>query len=109
MADLTPLSDRRLRRCEVTALAALYFPIEEVDNAVDVAELESGWRTGAHNTRGEDSRGLWQINVVAHPHLAIYNLFDPQCNAFFAARIWREAGGWRPWLNAARRLKLLNE
>ena len=89
-------------------LAAMYWPLAEVDNAVDVAEIESGWRTHAHNTDGEDSRGPWQINVVpaAHPELAVWNLFDPQINAFFAAQIWRESG-WAAWYNSAKRLGLI--
>lgn len=106
---LTPLSPRQLRRCEVYALASLYFPLEEIDNAVNVAFCESGFRTNAHNTAGEDSRGLWQINVVAaaHPDLAAFNLFDPQLNAYFAAQIWRQSG-WRAWYNSARSLGLIS-
>jgi hypothetical protein len=89
-------------------LAAMYFPLDQVDNAVDVAFLESGWRTHAHNTDGEDSRGLWQINVVpaAHPELAVWNLFDGQVNAYFAARIWEESG-WAAWYNSAKTLGLI--
>lgn len=103
-----PLTPRTLRRCEVSALAALYFPLEHIDNAVDVAQLESGWRTEAWNTNGEDSRGLWQINVVdaAHPELRGVNLFDPQVCAYYAAQIWR-ASGWRAWYNSAVKLGLL--
>ena len=104
---LTPMTSRRLRRHEVTLLTAMYWPYEEIDNAVNVAELESGWVTSAHNQVGEDSRGLWQINIQAHPHYAAMNLFDPQVNAWCAYRIWKDAGSWRPWLNAARKLKLL--
>ena len=105
--DMTPLTPRKLRRHEVTLLAAMYWPFREIDNAVDVAQLESGWSTAAHNQDGEDSRGLWQINVRAHPNYAGMNLFDPQVNAWCAYQIWLDAGGWRPWLNAARKLKLL--
>lgn len=107
-SDLTPLSARTLRRCEVTSLALLNWPLEEVDNAVDVAQLESGWNTAARNTDGEDSRGLWQINVApnAHPQLAEWNLFDPQVNAYFAGRIW-STSGWRAWYNSAVKLGLI--
>lgn len=107
MNPLTPISPRTLRRCEVTALAMLYWPLQEVDNAVNIAELESSFFTAAHNERGEDSRGLWQINVLAHPHLLAHNLFDPQLNAYYASQIWRDAGSWKPWLNAAKKLRLL--
>lgn len=106
--ELTPISSRTLRRSEVTALATLYFPLEEVDNAVDVARLESGYNTAAHNIQGEDSRGLWQINVVpeAHPYLRHYNLFDPMLNAYWAAVIWRSSG-WAAWRNSATQLGLI--
>jgi hypothetical protein len=106
--ELCPLSPRVLRRCEVYALASCYWPLEEIDNAVNVAFLESGFQTAARNTRGEDSRGLWQINVAegAHPARAMYNLFDPQINAYFAHQIWL-GSGWRAWLNAARSLGLV--
>lgn len=93
-------------RSEVTLLAAMYWPYEEIDHAVDVAWLESGWNTAAHNTKGEDSRGLWQINVNAHHTPVGMNLFDPQVNAWWAYRVWCAAGSWRPWLNAARKLGL---
>lgn len=98
---------RKLRRCEVTMLCMMYFPIEEVDNAVNIAELESGFLTGARNTKGEDSRGLFQINVLAHPYLLDKNLFDPQVNVYYAARIFKESGSWQPWKNAATKLRLL--
>jgi len=108
MGDLTPLSGRTLRRSEVTMLAAMYFPLDQVDNAVNVAQLESRWRTDAHNTDGEDSRGLWQVNVGpgAHPELAAWNLFDGQVNAYFAAEIWRESG-WAAWYYSAKALGLI--
>lgn len=102
------LSARTLRRCEVSALAALYWPLEEIDHAVDVCRLESGYNTAAWNTAGEDSRGLWQINVsaAAHPDLARQNLWDPQVCAFYAAVIWR-ASGWEAWYNSAKQLGLI--
>ena len=110
-ADAYPdlvLSARVLLRIEVSALAMLYWPYQEVDNAVDIAKLESGFATAAWNNSGEDSRGLWQINVApgAHPHLKRDNLFDPQVNAFYAAAIWR-ASGWAAWYNSAKQLGLI--
>src|SRR4051794_41819662 len=35
-----------------------------------IALAESGGDPPAHNTHGEDSRGRWQMNALAHPHLA---------------------------------------
>jgi hypothetical protein len=68
----------------------------DVTVAVAVAMAESGGNTDAHATRGEDSRGLWQINVAAHPDLASQNLYDPATNARAAYGIWRSQG-WGPW------------
>lgn len=97
-----PISDRTLTRQEVLGLVLPLWPADEWENAVNVALRESGFRTGAHNTDGEDSRGLWQLNVAegASPLLAEWNLWDPQLNAYLAHKMW--AGRrWRPWLNAA--------
>jgi hypothetical protein len=103
-----PLTPRRLLRCEISALASLYWPLADIDNAVDVAWIESGFQTAAWNRDNEDSRGLWQINVsgLAHPELARFNLWDPQVNAYYAARIWRDSG-WKAWYNSAKQLGLL--
>lgn len=104
----TPVSTRQLVRAEVAALASCYWPAGEVVNAVAVADLESVLWTSAWNRDGEDSRGIWQVNVGpgAHPELAIWNLFDPQINAYFAHQIWR-ASGWRAWYNSAKALGLI--
>lgn len=67
--------------------------------AVAIAKGESAWNTRAHAlTSREDSRGLWQINVNAHPWGKSINLYDGQTNAHAARRVWREAGGsFHPW------------
>lgn len=41
---------------------------------------ESRLRTEAHNPKGEDSRGLFQVNVRAHPYWKDVNLYDPAKN-----------------------------
>ncbi len=64
--------------------------------AVAVAMAESGGNPNAHATVGEDSRGLWQMNVRAHPDLASANLYDPQTNADAAYALWKRSG-WGPW------------
>lgn len=64
--------------------------------AAAVAMAESGGNTDAHATKGEDSRGLWQMNVQAHPELAGRNLYDPGVNAAAAYNLWK-AKGWGPW------------
>jgi len=57
----------------------------------------------AHNTAGEDSRGLWQINIGpgANTDLAHMNLFDPVQNAEAAVIVWKRQG-WRAWYNCAK-------
>jgi Lysozyme like domain len=66
---------------------------------VAIGGAESGWRTNAHAlTSREDSRGVWQINVWAHPWGTSINLYDGQTNAEAAMRVYREAGySFGPW------------
>jgi hypothetical protein len=101
-------TDRVLSLAEVWGLVGIYFPAAARADAVRVCEHESGYHTGAHNDQGEDSRGLFQINVVpaSYPALAKFNLYDPMLNVRWAAEIWRDRG-WQPWLNTARKLGLL--
>lgn len=55
------------------------------------AWVESRLKPGAHNPRGEDSRGLFQVNVRAHPQMAEMNLYDPRVNvAAILSMIFRE-------------------
>jgi cell wall-associated NlpC family hydrolase len=57
------------------------FQPDEAATMTAIALAESGGETGAHNAVGEDSRGLWQINVAAHPDLRDVDLSDPLANA----------------------------
>lgn len=72
---------------------------DDLTIAVAVARGESGWNTTARlHTSREDSRGLWQINTLAHPWGKKINLYNGRVNANAARRVWRQAGGsWRPW------------
>lgn len=83
-----------------------------LDAAVEIAYCESGFNTAAHclNCFGvsEDSRGLWQINVNAHPQYKSVDLFDPQVNANAAYQIYLESGkDFSPW-TCAHKLGLIN-
>jgi Lysozyme like domain len=89
-------NNRLLTNEEVSALAGLYWPSDQVANAVAVSDCESNHWTGAWNYLGEDSRGLWQLNVDAHPGLIWWDLGDPQVNAYFAYDLWSRQGWW-PW------------
>jgi len=76
--------------------------------AVKICYCESSFNTKAHNTSGEDSRGLMQINVNAHPHYGGRNLFDPQINCNTAYEIFTQSGkNFKPW-TCARTLNLVN-
>jgi hypothetical protein len=88
--------NRQLEGYEIAGLARIYWPWKEIANVAAVSFCESEWWTGAHATVGEDSRGLLQLNVFAHPSYGRYNLGDPQINFYFAFQLWSEQG-WRPW------------
>ena len=62
-----------------------------------VALAESSGNPGAHNPNGENSQGLWQINVAAHTDLAGTNLYDPLTNAQAAYRVSRQGKDISPW------------
>jgi cell wall-associated NlpC family hydrolase len=62
-----------------------------------VALAESGGNPGAHNPNGENSQGLWQINVAAHTDLAGTNLYDPLTNARAAYRVSHQGQDVSPW------------
>jgi hypothetical protein len=80
------------------SLVASIWPVDQVDNVLAVMNCESGGNPYAHNTNGEDSRGLLQINVGpgAHTDMASLDLFDPATNLRAAFQIW-QASGWSPW------------
>lgn len=88
--------NRLLEPTEALALTTLYWGPVEGLRAVAIAQCESGLWTGAWAWEGEDSRGLLQLNVEAHPELMFYNLFDPQVNLYFAHLLWIDQD-WNPW------------
>ena len=70
----------------------------DLDNAVRICRCESSFDTEAHNTRGEDSRGLMQINLDAHPEYSNLDLFDPTINTVIAYKVYKESGySFRAW------------
>jgi hypothetical protein len=64
----------------------------DLNAAVNISYCESNFNTNAHNTTGEDSRGLMQINVNAHPYLQYQDLFNPQINTNVAYQIYLDSG-----------------
>lgn len=87
------IAAREIYRC---ARLAGFSPDQAVTMTA-IALAESGGDTGAHNPRGEDSRGLWQINVAAHTDLAGTNLYDPVLNARAAFRVSGGGADVSPW------------
>jgi len=69
---------------------------KDVATMVAIAMAESGGRPGAHNPHGEDSRGLWQVNVKAHGE-KYGDLYDPLTNARAAYDVWKNSGSFNPW------------
>lgn len=67
--------------------------------AVAIAYAESSGNPNASNTVPPDnSYGLWQINVNAHPEYDPQSLLDPQTNANAAFAIYSAAGNsFKPW------------
>jgi hypothetical protein len=70
------------------------FRSSALNAAARIAWCESGLNTQAHNTAGEDSRGLMQINVAsnANPQYASYDLFNPVINTQVAYKIYNAWG-----------------
>ncbi|BEP13958.1 hypothetical protein acdb102_22690 [Acidothermaceae bacterium B102] len=79
------------------ARAAGFTPDQAVTmTAISLAE--SGGKSTSHATVGEDSRGLWQINVAAHPDYGqTYDLWDPRQNAEAAYAISDHGQNISPW------------
>lgn len=75
---------------EAVAAAAYLggFRSNDIVEAVKVAYAESSWNTNAANSC---CKGLWQINLKAHPDMTA-NVFDPVQNAKYAYSIWSAAG-----------------
>lgn len=66
-------------------------PADEAEVAAAIALAESGGNSDARNNNPpvEDSRGLWQINVLAHPWAAAQNMYNPSTNAAAAVRVYQ--------------------
>lgn len=78
------------------ARAAGFAP-DQATTMTSIALAESGGNT-AHRGVGEDSRGLWQINVQEHPEIAErYDLDDPLGNAQAAYELSRGGTDLSPW------------
>lgn len=65
-----------------------------------ISEPESSGYACAHNPNGENSWGLWQVNLDAWPQYTPEQLCDPLTNARIALSIYRQQGldAWGPWI-----------
>jgi hypothetical protein len=99
-----PAAGRRLTREQLVELArsAGWSPAD-AETAAAISLAESGGDPRAQLvTAREDSRGLWAINIKAHPGADPARLWEPAYNAATAYKTWTAAGRggrdpWRPW------------
>lgn len=94
------LTDVQIAQYAVTA--GLVSSRSAIATAVAIAIAESQGNTQAHNpgngtTDIEDSYGLWQINVLAHPNYDKKRLYDPSYNAAAMVAISTTGQNWNPW------------
>jgi cell wall-associated NlpC family hydrolase len=91
----------RLDAEEIYAYArAAGFSPDQAVTMTAIALAESGGETGAHNPHGEDSRGLWQINLEAHAGSSWaqgLDLYDPRDSAIAAWHVSQQGADIRPW------------
>jgi len=73
------------------------FSPDQAATMTAIALAESHGNGGAHNPHGEDSRGLWQINVAAHRQFDRVNLYDPLENAKAAFTVSRGGADVSMW------------
>jgi len=81
------------------ALLAGFSP-DQAATMTAIALAESSGNTGANNTSGEDSRGLWQINAASHPEFNGQDLYDPLTNAKAAFSVSNGGQDISPWTTA---------
>jgi cell wall-associated NlpC family hydrolase len=79
------------------ARAAGFTP-DQATTMTAIALAESGGNVDAHATTGEDSRGLWQINMAAHQAtFGSVDLYDPVSNAKAAYEVSNHGHDISPW------------
>lgn len=90
---------------QVAAVAAnAGIPVNQWVTSVAIAAAESGFNTDSELwTAEEDSVGLWQINLYAHPQYYKARLREAQYNADAMMQIYSAGGGsWNPWTTYTR-------
>jgi len=90
------------REIHKAAMEAGFTPDEAVTMTA-IALAESGGNPKAHNSVNEDSRGLWQINMKAHPNFPRDAAYDPLTNARLAYEVSNHGRDICRWTTAHRR------
>lgn len=93
---------RRMTRLNFSQLRVLAIEAGFIGSAADIAAAvalaESGGDPGSEGdlTLGV-SRGLWQINLRAHPEFDPIRLFEQDYNAKAAYLVSSHGTNWKPW------------
>lgn len=91
------LPGHQLTRAAVLKIATdAGFPNPKLASAIAFAE-SGGVPSAKTVTPRENSIGLWQINLLAHPSYTEDEMKDPIKNAAAAFRISHGGTNWRPW------------
>lgn len=93
---------RRMQRLNFAQLRTLAFEAGFIGSAADtaaaVALAESGGDPAAEGDLALGvSRGLWQINMRAHPEFDGVRLFEQDYNAKAAFLVSSHGTNWNPW------------
>ena len=111
---------------ELVAAVDEFWPVDQVDNAIAIAELESGFDAFAvadtrdpqhpcgsfiRTIRGvavfaELSVGYFQINACNFPDWEWQRFYNARHNAGTAHLLWAQRG-WSPWYFSAKKLGLI--
>jgi hypothetical protein len=110
---------------ELVTAVAEFWPDAEVDNALAIAQLESGWNAfalldtasrygcGTHigelggvDISAERSVGYFQLNSCNFPSWEWQRFYNARHNAGTAHMLW-SSRGWQPWFFSASKLGLL--
>lgn len=95
----TTLTDVQIAQAAVTA--GVVGSMNAIATATAIAIAESGGDPQKHNpgsaTDIEDSYGLWQVNILAHPNYNKARLYDPNYNAQAMYAISGGGTNWNPW------------
>lgn len=112
-----PNLDKYWGRLPTAGMAAIRAHFDEKDWAAmaglswyESRNIETAHRLVANPPPGflpEDSRGPWQINVIAWPQFANTNLYNWENNAA-AARVVLDEQGFSAWLISSRKLGLID-